>query len=90
MCTYAQQALLFLLLIFITSCGNQEEQKGNDGRGTESTYTKADYTVYITATGEKYHEEDCRFLKKSKLPIALSEAIRLGYEACKVCEPPKQ
>ena len=44
-------------------------------------------TVCITKTGEKYHTEDCRYLKYSKKEIALEEAINLGYEACLVCKP---
>ena len=44
-------------------------------------------TVYITETGEKYHETGCRYLKKSKFDISLSEAKQQGYTACKVCKP---
>lgn len=43
-------------------------------------------TVYITDTGAKYHSGTCRFLKKCKLAIELSEA-KETYEACKVCHP---
>ena len=42
-------------------------------------------TVYITRTGEKYHESWCSSLRKSKIPISLSEAEALGYEPCKNC-----
>lgn len=45
-------------------------------------------TVYITNTGAKYHENGCRYLKKSKIPISLSNAQAQGYEPCKVCSPP--
>lgn len=41
--------------------------------------------VYITRTGEKYHEEGCHHLKKSKIGIDLQEAIEKGYEPCKNC-----
>ena len=46
-------------------------------------------TVYVTKTGEKYHREGCQHLRKSSSNIDLEEALRLGYEACKVCKPPK-
>lgn len=44
-------------------------------------------TVYITNTGAKYHDGACRFLKKSKIAIDLSDAKNKGYEACKICHP---
>jgi micrococcal nuclease len=47
-----------------------------------------DTIVYITATGKKYHSADCRYLSKSKIPIALKEAVQRGFTACSVCNPP--
>lgn len=44
-------------------------------------------TVYITKTGEKYHTENCRYLKYSKKEIILEQAINLGYKACSICDP---
>lgn len=44
-------------------------------------------TVYTTKTGEKYHTENCRYLKHSKKEITLEQAINLGYQACSVCKP---
>lgn len=44
-------------------------------------------TVYITNTGEKYHSSGCKYLRKSKVPIELSDALAQGYAACKVCRP---
>ena len=44
-------------------------------------------TVYITATGNKYHRASCRYLEKSKISIDLSDALAAGYGACKVCRP---
>jgi len=44
-------------------------------------------TVYITNTGGKYHKATCGSLKKSKIPIALEDAKKRGYEPCKVCKP---
>lgn len=46
-------------------------------------------TVYITRTGKKYHRARCRYLAKSKFPMALSEAKEQGYTPCKVCRPPQ-
>jgi micrococcal nuclease len=44
-------------------------------------------TVYITRTGTKYHQAGCRYLARSAIPIALSEAA-LSYSPCSVCDPP--
>lgn len=45
------------------------------------------YTVYITATGSKYHSAGCQYLKKSCYSISLSDAIAQGYTACSRCNP---
>ena len=42
-------------------------------------------TVYVTETGEKYHSDGCRYLRKSKIPISLADAQAQGYEPCSVC-----
>ncbi len=44
-------------------------------------------TVYITNTGEKYHSSGCRYLRKSKIPISLQNAISRGYSPCSKCNP---
>ena len=44
-------------------------------------------TVYITKTGEKYHLGSCRYLKKSKIPIDIDDAVARGYTPCSVCSP---
>lgn len=44
-------------------------------------------TVYITDTGEKYHREDCTFLK-SRRAVTLSYAVKHGYTRCSRCDPP--
>lgn len=48
-----------------------------------------DVTVYITKTGEKYHQDGCRYLSKSKIPIGLSAVKNKGYTPCSVCDPPQ-
>lgn len=42
---------------------------------------------YVTRTGSSYHTETCRYLKYSKICMNLDDAIRQGYEKCKVCKP---
>jgi len=36
-------------------------------------------TVYITATGSKYHRAGCRYLRKSAYPISKADARASGY-----------
>ena len=36
-------------------------------------------TVYITRTGAKYHSDGCQYLRQSRIPISLSDAIAQGY-----------
>lgn len=52
----------------------------------ETLQNEIESTVYITRTGEKYHLSNCRYLRKSKIPISLEEAKK-GYQPCKVCRP---
>lgn len=47
-----------------------------------------DKIVYVTRTGKKYHRGRCRYLRKSRIPIKLCDAIDAGYTPCKVCRPP--
>lgn len=47
-----------------------------------------DQIVYVTRTGAKYHRGHCRYLRRSKIPMKLRDAVRAGYTPCKVCRPP--
>lgn len=42
------------------------------------------YTVYVTATGSKYHRAGCSYLKSSRA-ISLADAIAAGYTPCSRC-----
>ncbi len=54
---------------------------------TVNPTSEASKTVYITNTGEKYHNEGCKSLSKSKIPISLEEAKKKGFSACGICKP---
>ena len=43
--------------------------------------------VLVTRTGSKYHRAGCRYLSKSKTPIALEKA-KSRYSPCGTCKPP--
>ena len=47
-------------------------------------------TVYITESGTKYHRNGCRYLKKSKIAISLSDLERHKYSLCSRCNPPEK
>jgi micrococcal nuclease len=44
--------------------------------------------VYVTSSGEKYHRENCRSLRRSKIALSLADAVKSGYEPCAICNPP--
>lgn len=44
--------------------------------------------VYITKTGEKYHEYDCPSLWNSCIETTVGDAVDDGYEPCERCNPP--
>ncbi len=44
-------------------------------------------TVYVTASGEKYHKDGCNYLSEKKMAVSANDAVRAGYEACAYCQP---
>ncbi len=44
-------------------------------------------TVYLSATGVKYHAKTCRTMKYAPTPIERKVAEKRGIAACKVCRP---
>ena len=54
---------------------------------SENKINETEKIVYIAKTGKKYHIENCRTLRGEKEAIDLNEAIKNGYEVCKVCKP---
>ncbi|MFH1905357.1 MAG: hypothetical protein ABIK53_07555 [bacterium] len=53
-----------------------------------SDANRNDPIVYVTRTGKCYHRDSCSYLRKSKIPMKLSEARKL-YRPCKRCKPPQ-
>jgi hypothetical protein len=47
----------------------------------------ATITVYVTKTGEKYHNDGCRYVRQSRIPMSLKEAAK-RFGPCSVCKPP--
>ena len=53
-----------------------------------SDVNRNDPIVYVTRTGKCYHRGSCSYLRKSKIPIKLSEA-RKRYRPCSRRRPPQ-
>lgn len=45
--------------------------------------------VYITNTGECYHQGRCHTLRHSKIATTLEDAFNDGYRQCGICVPPR-
>jgi hypothetical protein len=59
--------------------------------GAEVSQAASDETaasVYVTRTGECYHRGTCSYLRRSKIPMELSDAKR-RYRPCSKCNPPR-
>ena len=65
---------------------NSEIKNSSETIG-ENKINETEKVVYIAKTGKKYHLENCRTLRGEKEAIDLNEAIKNGYETCKVCKP---
>ena len=63
------------------------EIKNSNETVNENKITETEKIVYIAKTGKKYHLENCRTLQGDKEAVDLNEAIKNGYEACKICKP---
>ena len=63
------------------------EIKNTNETVSENKINETEKIVYIAKTGKKYHLENCRTLRGEKEAIDLNEAIKNGYEACKICKP---
>lgn len=55
---------------------------------TNAESQRKSITVYITKTGEKYHQDGCKYLKKSRIAISLENGKKT-YSPCSVCSPPR-
>ena len=79
----------------IKTTNESEENKANENLEiknanetiSENKINETEKIVYIAKTGKKYHLENCRTLRGEKEAIDLNEAIKNGYETCKVCKP---
>ena len=45
-------------------------------------------TIYKTPSGAKYHRESCKHVNNVSKALTVSEAVKIGLQPCKVCNPP--
>jgi len=67
-------------------CGGAHRQ--DTIQTTKQSTSDEDVIVYVTKTGSKYHRAGCKYLKKSQIPMKLSEAKK-RYSPCSACNPPR-
>ena len=65
--------------------GNQEQGAAEESPNNQNQSN--DRTVYVTNTGEKYHSAGCSSLRKSSIPMSISDAQAQGYTPCGNCNP---
>lgn len=59
-----------------------------EGGRVKSDSSTEGITVYATRTGQCYHRGSCSYLRRSKIPMPLSEA-KVRYRPCSRCRPPQ-
>lgn len=74
--------LSILITLFLVSCSKETTNEPNIPRiPNEDEKT----VVYVTNTGEKYHEYGCQYLNYSCVEKELQKAIDEGYTPCSIC-----
>jgi len=66
------------------------ENQDKNLAGTESTERflgDSEDSVFVTATGKKFHRPGCPYLARSAIEMTYSEALAHGYQPCKRCKP---
>ncbi|PWN62559.1 hypothetical protein [Chryseobacterium viscerum] len=46
-------------------------------------------TVYKTPSGTKFHLSSCRMVKNFSSGLSVNEALEIGLQPCKICNPGK-
>jgi micrococcal nuclease len=78
--------LLVAAVIFGIACGcpRTETQTRDD-----TPFAEADFVVYVTNSGTRYHMDGCASLRSSRIAVTLADAGVSGYGACLRCKPPR-
>ena len=58
------------------------------GVTAEGESAGASPVVYVTNSGRRYHRENCRSLRDSRIAVPLADAVKNGYSPCGRCNPP--
>ncbi len=71
------------------TAGTQNGNAGTFAPSREDSRSSSNTTVWLSATGEKYHRiPDCGRMNPDKArSVTLEYAVSAGYDACKKCRP---
>lgn len=75
------------LIFNIEQAPNEGFQKCHLCADLDNTKDSTSRIVYVTDTGNKYHQSGCSYISKN--PITIEKAISQGYGACFRCNPIK-
>lgn len=72
---------------------SEEDKPSEDESKTTTTAAEKDETpptteqelVYVTPSGEKYHNKYCRYYNEDCKEMTAEDAEKAGYDACAVC-----
>jgi hypothetical protein len=76
---------LFLSLLLLLAVSAPMAPGAAAARQALSATQKKECIVYVTRTGRKYHMDDCRYLRQSKIATTRTEALQRGLTPCSVC-----
>ncbi len=77
-------AMLVILMAFTHQCLNQSADSVTT---SSATYISADKVVYLTPSGSKYHDINCKYTKdKNCTAVSKTEAEKC-FSPCSVCNP---
>lgn len=67
-----------------------KKTRGEPMGASELETSRAKQTVWIfPQSGEKYHGENCTYVKATVHPVILSDSVRRRYDACGICRSGK-
>lgn len=75
--------LCVAFFILLSGCGDSKPKESEKVSLSEAE----NKIVYITKTGECYHNDSCSCLNKSKIEKNLKTAVK-NYRPCQLCYPP--
>ena len=86
-CLYVLGGMAALFAPWHAGFAAAESARGNHSAPGTPFYLDGDDIVYVSKSGECYHEKPNCYPIKTAYDLTAREAVRLGYRACKKCKP---